>query len=692
MAINRRTFVRASTAVTGALAGFAGDQTSANKGQVLRKGMYRDPFVDVDELRDTPVRHRYVHGGFKNTELLFSFYFPPKEHYQGRFFQPLQAVSGNENMAPMAMYQASGVGFALASGAYLVESNQGSRNMFGGSAEANAAVAQYSRELAANMYGKHRPYGYVYGGSGGAFKTLGCIENIAGVWDGGIPFVHGTPVSIPYFFTVQAHALRILGPKFAQVPFSQIIDALDPGGSGDLYAGLNEEEREALLEVTRFGFPPRAWFNFQKIAFGYTGVFTTLVDRIVDGDRTYFEDFWNKPGYLGFHPPESLKKARIQHRTKIDALVMPDEARKMGLPLTMPAAQTQSGVNFPAALKIAGLPQGNLQGASIIVKSGGAQGHILYIAGVIRDLVMIGFGAGHFEAVATLRAGDEIQIDNSIYLATQTYHRHQIPAPEYYVWNQYKGPDGKPLYPQRPLLPGQEVQSGGATQNGRFHGRVIVMQALWDEAAYPWSADWYRTRVKAVLGPHFDDRYRLWYVDNTMHTTQNAGPNDTRPVVTTRVISYQGVLQQALRDLAAWVEKGVAPPESTAYQVVDGQVIVQSTARERKGVQPVVSVEANGGVRADVKVGQAVEFSAVAEAPPKSGVIVKAEWDFEGAGEYPVVSEIKPHSRVAVTAKYAFSKPGTYFPALRVTSNRQGDAISPYAQVQNLGRVRVVVT
>jgi hypothetical protein len=686
MVINRRTFVKASTALTGALAGFA-DETSASKGQALRKGMYSDPFIDVDGWRATPVRHRYVHGGFKNTELLFSFYFPPKEHYEGRFFQPLQAVSGNENMAPMAMYQASGVGFALASGGYLVESNQGARNMFGGSAEANAAVAQYSRELAANMYGKHRTYGYVYGGSGGAFKTLGCIENVEGVWDGGIPFVHGTPVSIPYFFTVQAHALRVLGPKFPQ-----IVDALDPGGSGDMYAGLNEEEREALREVTRFGFPPRAWFNSQKIAFGYTGVFTTLVDRIVDGDPKYFEDFWTKPGYLGFNPPESLKKARIQHLTKIDALVMPDEARKLGLPLTMPAAQTQSGVNFPAALRIAGLPQGNLQGASIIVKSGGARGHILYIAGVMRDLVMIGFGESHFKAVAALRAGDEIQIDNSIYLATQTYHRHQIPAAEYYAWNQYKGPDGKPLYPQRPLLPGQEVQSGGATQNGRFHGKVIVMQSMWDEAAYPWSADWYRTRVKAALGPEFEDRYRLYYVDNTMHTTQNAAPNDPRPVATTRVISYQGVLQQALRDLAAWVEKGVAPPVSTTYKVVDGQVIVPSIAGERKGVQQVVSVEANGGVRADVKVGQAVEFNAVAEAPPKTGVIVKAEWDFEGAGEYPVVSEIKPQSRVAIEATYAFSKPGTYFPALRVTSNRQGDAGSPYAQVQNLGRVRVVVT
>jgi len=105
----------------------------------------------------------------------------------------------------------------------------------------------------------------------------------------------------------------------------------------------------------------------------------------------------------------------------------------------------------------------------------------------------------------------------------------------------------------------------------------------------------------------------------------------------------------------------------------------------------VVNVQANGGPRADVKVGQAVEFRAVAEVPPKAGVVVKAEWDFEGAGEYPVVSEIKPQSRVALTTKHAFSKPGTYFPALRITSNRQSDARSPYAQVQNLGRVRVVV-
>jgi hypothetical protein len=624
--------------------------------------MYAEPFIDIDEWRDAPVRHRYVHGGFRDTELLFSFYFPPSHLYGGRFFQPLQAVSGDENTAPMSMNQAFGVDFAIASGGYLVESNQGSRDMFGGSAEANAAVAQYSRMVAAEMYGAHRPFGYVYGGSGGAFKTLGCVETFADVWDGSVPFVHGTPVSIPNFFTVQAHAMRLLGPKFPQ-----IVDALEPGGAGDMYAGLDEEEADALAEVTRFGFPPRAWFNFRRTAFGYTGVFTTLADRIVDGDPSYFDDFWSKPGYLGADPPESLRTARIQHPTRIGALIMPDEARALGLPLTMAAAQTKSGVSFPAALRLEDLPSGNLQGAAVMVRSGGASGHHFYIAGVVRGAVMVGFGQGHFHAMAALRPGDEVFLDNSIYLATQTYHRHQIPAAEYCAWDQYKAADGAPLYPQRPLLPGQDVQSGGATMSGSFHGKMIVVQALMDEAAYPWGADWFRTRIKTALGPDFEDRYRLWFVENAMHVTQAVAPTDPRPVASTRVVSYQGVLQQALRDLAAWVERGIAPPASTSYRVDDGQVVLPASATARRGVQPVVTLTANGAARADAKVGDAVAFEVFVEAPPGTGVIALIEWDFEGDGAFPIKTELGgPSQRASVRQAYAFERPGTYFPAVRV--------------------------
>ena len=69
--------------------------------------LYTEPYLDIDEWRDQPVRHRYVHGGFVGTEARFSIYFPSKEQYEGRFFQPLMAVSGNENTAAMAMGRGS---------------------------------------------------------------------------------------------------------------------------------------------------------------------------------------------------------------------------------------------------------------------------------------------------------------------------------------------------------------------------------------------------------------------------------------------------------------------------------------------------------------------------------------------------------------------------------------------------------
>ena len=40
--------------------------------------LFKEPYIDLDEWRSKPVRHRYVHGGFKGTEARFSFYFPPK--------------------------------------------------------------------------------------------------------------------------------------------------------------------------------------------------------------------------------------------------------------------------------------------------------------------------------------------------------------------------------------------------------------------------------------------------------------------------------------------------------------------------------------------------------------------------------------------------------------------------------------
>jgi hypothetical protein len=51
----------------------------AQSPNTIQDPLLKEPYVDVDEWRSEPVRHRYVHGGFKGTEARFSIYFPPKE-------------------------------------------------------------------------------------------------------------------------------------------------------------------------------------------------------------------------------------------------------------------------------------------------------------------------------------------------------------------------------------------------------------------------------------------------------------------------------------------------------------------------------------------------------------------------------------------------------------------------------------
>jgi hypothetical protein len=256
--------------------------------------LFKDPYVDVDEWRDAPVRHRYVHGGFKGTETRFSIYLPPKDQYQGRFFQHITPVPDDEHLAQkVAPGEYNKIGFAIASGAYFLETNGGGHLDLGKAAaarpdptitayRANAASAQYSRVVAIQMYGGKRPFGYAYGGSGGAYRTVGSFENTIGVWDGVVPYVLGSTMAIPNMFTVRIRAMRILKDKFPQ-----ILDAVEPGGSGDPYAGLTDEEAGALREVTRMGFPMPSWFGYKTM--GIHGFAALHLPRDVDR-RTWRED------------------------------------------------------------------------------------------------------------------------------------------------------------------------------------------------------------------------------------------------------------------------------------------------------------------------------------------------------------------------------------------------------------------
>lgn len=650
---------------------------------------FEKPFIDMEELREKPVSHWYIHGGFEGTELKFSLYMPTKEGYDGRFFHMVAPAQSSENLSYGPNGENDSIKFAVQHGAYLVSSNMGGPNAVGDMLlKCNAAVADYSRKVASRLYGDHRPYGYICGGSGGSLKTCACFENTEGIWDGAVPFVIANPMAIPNAFTVRTHAMRILRHKLPQ-----IVDAMEPGGSGDPYAGLDDEEREALEEVTRMGFPLRTWFSHDFIGDGSLLLLTPVIGAVAP---TYYQDFWTKPGYLGAEEGSSAQRDRIRFETSLRSIHVPeivkkDEFNKTGVDEAWHVFDQLDKFTSSPTLDIVDVPKGDvyLQGTKIKFLSGAAEGKELVLGKLEGHTItlMENFQPGVHQLLTSLRPGDRVLLDNSDYIALQTFHRHQMPEGDFAGWRQFKNPDGTPRYPQLPLAgPIMSAGGSGAVQTGHFNGKMIVIVSLMDESAFPWFGDWYAKEAKAYLSDAFDDHFRIWYTDHAMHA-ETAGVQ-----AKLHVVDYLGILNQALLDIAAWVEKGIVPPASTNYVERDGQIYVPETADERCGVQPVVDLAAEGSNCITVKVGQNVTFTGKVTVPNKTGKVVLAEWDFEEQGIFdePAVLEYSGDKSSAVArASHSYSKPGTYFAVFRAESARDG--IDPLTRTKNLARVRVVV-
>ncbi|MEV4018313.1 hypothetical protein AB0J35_48245 [Nonomuraea angiospora] len=616
---------------------------------------YNRPVIDAETDLTGPVPHHKVSGHFEGTTVKFNVYLPPKSQWQGRFFQlvyPLQ----NENATD------DSIAFGAAGGAYTVQIN--------GTAgyQADAAAAKFARTVAAAYYGSgsRRIYGYIYGGSGGSYQTVGAMENTTGVWDGAVPFIPGVPTSIPNNFFVRAFARLVLTDKAAQ-----IADAVRPGGSGDPYAGLTDAQRTVLREVTRMGVPLRAWEDYPYLLglndpqglLGFAGTVRAM-------DPTYADDFWSKPGYLGTEqsPLGDLFRAeKVDTSATITRVNRDAQNRPASLVLDdAPAGQGRVPLDFAVydGSTLVGPVTGSLDPATKVFT----------------------LGSGNTsEVLNAIDQGAKLRIDNRWSLALTAYHRHQVPTrPGFYAWDQFRDADGQPIYPQRGVQVGPRVSvgvSGGGTHTGKITGKMIMVGNLLDVDAFPWDADWYGKQVEQALGARSRDTFRIWYNDHADHI----GPR------TPALIDGTGILQQALRDVSAWAEKGVAPPRSTRYEVTDSQVKVPAKAADRRGLQPVVALTANGRTSVEVRAGKPVTFKATIQVPPGTGRIVSTAWDFKGDGTFAARPVGSPRERVDVQMTFIYTQPGTYFPGLRATAHRDGDTRTPFATVPNLGRVRVVV-
>jgi hypothetical protein len=618
--------------------------------------LYAHPVIDGEKDLTSPVPHHQVSGHFEGTGVKFNLYLPPANRWDGRFFQlvyPLQSENAD----------AQSIAFGADSGAYTVQTSgtEGYR--------ADAAAAKFSRTVAAKYYrSSRRIHGYIYGGSGGSYMTIGAMENTTAVWDGAVPFIPGVPTSIPNNFFVRAFARLVLRGKAPQ-----IADAVRPGGSGNPYAGLTSTQKAVLREVTRMGIPLRAWENHSYVLglddpqglLGFAGTVRAI-------DPTYADDFWTKPGYLGTERSplgDLTRNARIDQTATITEVERDDHDVPTKLTLDKaPADPNKLGFDVTAS---------RADGTTIGAVTGSLD--------PATRTFTIGTGNSS-ETLDAISAGGKLRIDNRWNLALLTYHRHQVPARSgFAAWDQFRDSTGEPIYPQRAVEIGPVISgevSGGGTHTGRITGKVIEVANLLDTDAFPWDADWYAQQVRNALGSRYDDEFRVWFNDNADHI----GAHETN------LLDYTGVLQQALRDVSAWAEKGIAPPQSTRYSVTGGQVTVPATPAQRHGIQPVVTLTVDGRHRIDVPAGKPVTFTATIQTPPGTGKIVATAWDFTGGGTFtPARFGGPPRPSVHVRQTYTYSKPGTYYPALRATAQRDGDAATPFATIPDLGRVRVVV-
>ena len=682
---------------------------------VVRDAYFGQPYIDRDEFREKPYPHRNVHGGFENTDTRFTFYYPAEEEWGGRLYHPIEgAHAGHEEAFAGAMgLLLGGLEMMVKLGGYMVESNSGhigddvdpragiDPGLYG--YRASVESARFSKHVAKQVYGREPDYSYVWGGSGGGRRSPLCLEHGDGVYDGALPFMGGgnvepygsnsrvrseQPLSFGCMFNVQ----RLLrGEKL-----DRVIDAMQPGGSGNPFEGLSTHEREELSNLYRLGYPRGDEFMIAK-PMGQIWLWSSIADMLLEEDADYFTAFWTKPGYVGFDQPDAVRDDRIDVTLPVNRVItaqdlMGDEFAGPeyadAKPMAMMMASSSGQWDMPIGIEVKGVGKGYRQGAGVRVMTGEAAGRQLYCTQNVNDIFFCdGRAAANLLRFRGVKPGDSVHIDNKAFLAYCYSYRHHISDDPL---NDFLRLDGEPLYPQH----GLPMQSPlmGVPYSGQYKGKLLWIHHTHDASLWPPQGVIYKRAVEQVQGPDAArERFRLQWTQNAEHVPPMLLPSNPVRATTTWLINYMPSIEQGLADLAAWVERGV-PPAETTYEFTDGKVSMPPTAQARGGTQPVVSVTANGEVRADVRPGTPVTLQVEAEAPPGAGSFTQVQWDLDGSGGFSVDQPIeRGQTALSLSMDHAFEKPGTYFVTARVRLNREGDPAAR-RQIENLASARVVVT
>ena len=531
------------------------------------------PFVELDEWHDEPVPHRYVHGGFENTETQFSLYLPPTEQYEGRF---LHHIEGGGGGTPRA--QPGDIALACAYGGYLVVSNQGHMGPDATHLDreihhygASVASARHARTVAAEMYGDEPHHGYIWGGSGGAGRTIAILEHAPDLYDGAVVYIL-PHVAQQVLCAAVANAARVLGDALEQV-----IDATAPGGSGDPFAGLTSEQREALGAVTNSGSRAArktrstrcrsrstAWYPDSSTSIPATSTTSGACPATRAPRRASAT-----PVIQSTHTARRiLTAAEVVASPAIDAMDPYQYLAVAGIARTRP--------EMPIGVVVDGLSARDAVGAWLTIQSGAAAGRELISLGGGGDVIVAAGGRRNmsvgFEDVAI---GDEIAFDNSHYLAYSHFTRHQ--HEEYPEFDTFTV-DGAPIYPQRRARPAHPTS---------ISSRRTVARSTPSASSYRTcttvSAGRAEPRTCAGCSSSDEDRHATYACGSPstpcICRRPHCGPGRA-PVASTRLIDYGGHVQQAIRDVIDWVERDKEPPADTAFDRSDDGAIALARRRD----------------------------------------------------------------------------------------------------------------
>lgn len=599
--------------------------------------------------------------------------FPAKSYWHHRFFQ---------QSYPLAIDYLNTVdsAFAFTNGAFTVGIKPGNPSV---GYRVSAAAAKLAKVYASRLYGDTgRIFGYIYGQSGGSVQMMGANEGTTGVWDGIIPVVIAVDGLNTHSFQWNAlYALAV--PETKRLAVAQ---AAAPGSGRDIHDGLTAEEGAILDELLRAGFSRKAleeWKFSVGSALPLSGAVAAL-------DPGYEDDFWSKPGYEGANPPAYLAAAKVDGFARITTVNRNADKQITGIVFdqaTVPAMGSTGaeGLQFYVYAS---------DGVSRIVSGNARQ-----ISGKLEGNVLSLSGTNNPALLEAVKPGAKIRINNRFMLAACFYPRHSILDNGSQAYAQYRNADGSPKYAQRPIQAAYAANvgsAGGRRETGHLKVRTMVLENLADPASYPYVGGFYAEQVHRAMGAAADGMFRVYYQDNAQHGAfPTNGPEPAPAKLQISVASVGGVLNQALLDMAAWVEHGVTPVASTRYATdAMTQIVLPAAARERRGYQPVVDLTANGGVRVVTGVNQPVTLSGRITMPPGVGKITDYDW-YVGSPDFkfePLVQLAAPKASVELTRTVRFAHPGEYTVTLRTHGGRSVTA-RPDSGIllENLARVRIVV-